>query len=368
MMDRILTKEQFSKVAEPYIKNLHIDVDFTYEVYELSVQAIKSLKDSNIIKSIQPINSLQLIYYIFGEFYYSINNVSEENYQKFIHNDKIKMQMASVVSDKYMSLDFFNYKEKALGNKFLPPISSLDTYLNFMITTLNKTPKNNPSQTLISDLLSKSISISRCILYLLTMGFETEAMASWRTLHECECTLIVLKKYGQPLVDTYLKHMKYAIAYRSGLKTKEETDEVFVEIKEKMKMHDLRSKDMKKFIEYGWLYDTDESKDSTFKLNFRDGLQFVAGLKSYNKIYEQSSEIVHSTPMLIYSNKAYYYLLTLISLYESFFRIESIFTSYFFIENFKQQIGQYNNMRKMYFSQLLSIYKKEISHFKNDKN
>ena len=76
-MDRILTKEQFLKVAEPYIKNLHIDVDFTYEVYELSVQAIKSLKDSNIIKSIQPINSLQLIYYIFGEFYYSINNVSE---------------------------------------------------------------------------------------------------------------------------------------------------------------------------------------------------------------------------------------------------------------------------------------------------
>jgi hypothetical protein len=42
------------------------------------------------------------------------------------------------------------------------------------------------------DLLYKSLSISRCILELLVNGFETEAMAAWRTLHECECILKLL--------------------------------------------------------------------------------------------------------------------------------------------------------------------------------
>ena len=362
-MSRLLTKEEFKSLINNKMSEKLINFDYCYEIYELSFEAINALKEQNIIKKIQPINSLTLAYYIFGEFVYSTMNRTKEQITKFINDDKIKLQMASIVSDKYMSLDFFNYKEKSLGNKFMPPISSLDTYLNFMLNTLNKTPKNNPSQTLLYDLLTKSISISRCILYLLTMGFETEAMASWRTLHECECILIILEKYRLPLVNSYLKHMKYAIAFRSGLKTKEETDEIFNKIKSEMHDHDLKSKDMKKFIEYGWLYDTKESKTEGFKLNFRDGLQSAAGLKAYSKIYEQSSEIVHSTPMLIYSNKAYYYHLTIINLYESFFRIEKIFTNYFFNENFKQQTNQYINMRKVYFSQLISIYHREIANF-----
>ena len=46
-----------------------------------------------------------------------------------------------------------------------------------------------------------------------------------------------------------------------------------------------------------------------------------------------------------------------------FFRIEKIFTNYFFNENFKQQTNQYINMRKVYFSQLISIYHREIANF-----
>ncbi len=356
-------KQQFALIVNSVNKNNILNVDFCYDVYEVAFHAVANLKDQNIVRSAQPINSIYLIFYILGEYSYSVINKSKEEIDKFNNDDKIKIQMASVVADKYMSLDFFNYKETTLGNKYIPPISSLDTYLNFMLNTLNKTPKNNPRQTLINDLLNKSISIARCCLYLLTMGFETEALASWRTLHECECTLILLEKYRTPLVETYLRHMTYAIAFRSGLKTKEETDQMFVEIKDKMRQHDLKSKDMKKFIEYGWLYDTTESKDESFKLNFRDGLQKAVGLSKYSKVYEQSSEIVHSTPMLIYSNKPYYYHLTLIILYESFFRIEKIFKAYFFSNSFEKQMQQYENMQKIYFAQLTSIYKREVNAF-----
>ena len=55
-----------------------------------------------------------------------------------------------------------------------------------------------------------------------------------------------------------------------------------------------------------------DKDDETFKLNFRDGLERLAGLSNYAKRYEISSEILHSTPLLIYSNKEYFYYMTLL--------------------------------------------------------
>lgn len=362
-MNKKLNKEDVYKILSLIKTQKPIDFDYVFEIYDTSYGAILSLEENNIIRLGQPINSINLIQYIIGELTYSLLKRNQEETQKFLKDEKIKMQMASIVADKYMSMELFNYHEKSLGNKFLPPISSLDTYLNFMGNMLNKTPKNNPSETLVIDLLDKSVSIARCVLELLCKGFETEAMASWRTLHECECTLILLDKYRRPLIETYLKHMRYGIAYRGGVASKEETDKIFEQIKSEMKEHELKSKDMKKFIEYGWLYYTKEGEVENFKLNFRDGLQTAAGLHSYSKIYEASSEIVHSTPMLIYSNKVYYYLLTLLNLYESFFRIEKVFSDYFFAKSFQSQMGQYNQMRNIYYSQLTSIYKNERERF-----
>lgn len=362
-MEKKLGREDFYKVFAFFKTQRPLKQDYVFEVYDIAYSAILNLKEANIIKLGQPINSINLIQYIIGELSYSLLKRTPEAIEKFYNDEKIKIQMASVVSDKYMSMELFNYKEKSLGNRYLPPISSLDTYLNFMGNMLSKTPKNDPNQTLVIDLLSKSVSIARCVLELLCKGFETEAMASWRTLHECECTLILLDKYKEPLVETYLKHMTYGIAYRGGIASKEETDKVFEQIKKEMKDHDLKSKDMKKFIEYGWLFDTKEGQVEGFKLNFRDGLQTAAGLHNYSKVYEASSEIVHSTPMLIYSNKVYYYLLTLLNLYESFFRIEKVFTDYYFKPSFKDQIAQYNQMRNIYYSQLTTIYKNERERF-----
>ena len=165
----------------------------------------------------------------------------------------------------------------------------------------------------------KSISISRCILGLLTDGYETEAYASWRTLHECECALILLEKYGDPLINRYLIHMQYGIVFKKEDLSDERGNKIFADMKEEMRKYDLKSKDIKKFIEYGWLYYIPGvEQDETFKLNFRDGLEKLAGLSMYSERYEMSSEIIHSTPMLIYSNKEYFYFVTLLSLYESF--------------------------------------------------
>ena len=313
---------------------------------------------------VKEINQFELLLYCVGEYYYSVSHLNEAEIARFKANEEYPSSMASVAADKYLSLSIFNHVEKKLGNRFLPPASSLNIYLNFMLNIVKGYKKNDPQSSLISDLLMKSLTISRCILENLLSGYETEAFSSWRTLHECECTLILLDKYGAPLINKYLRHMNFGLAFNNTIPDKEQQDKIFYEMKEEMREYGLKSKDIRKYIEYGWLYLIADKEDPNFKLNFRDGLEKLAGLEMYSKRYELSSEIIHSTPLLIYSNKEYFYYMTLLSLYESFFRLEKVFVSLFSKRVSEAQMKQYQEMRRVYYSQLVIIHKRETETFK----
>ena len=365
MANQKFSKEQVARIISNMRVNVPLNVDYIYEVYETASEIIEYLDKENSQIEVKDVNHFDLLFYCVGEYYYSIYKMSPEQINKFNSNEDYPSSMASVAADKYLSLSIFNHVEEKLANRFLPPASSLNMYINFMLNIVKGYKKNDPQSTLISDLLMKSLSISRCILENLLNGYETEAFSSWRTLHECECTLILLEKYGEPLINNYLKHMSYGLAFNNAIQDKEKQDKIFYDMKEEMKGYGLKSKDIRKYIEYGWLYQIVPSEEQeTFKLNFRDGLEKLAGLSAYAKRYEISSEIIHSTPLLIYSNKEYFYYMTLLSLYESFFRLEKVFVSLFSKRVSKEQMKQYEEMRKVYYSQLVVIHKKEIEEFK----
>ena len=363
-INNILSKEQATRIISDVPFRYDVDVDYLYDIYEMANEAIQILDKENAQIEVKDINQIDLLLYCVGEYFYSVNHLSKEEIENFNKNETFPSSMASVAADKYLSLSIFNHVEKKLTNRFLPPASSLNMYINFMLNIVKGYKKNDPQSTLISDLLMKSLSISRCILDQLLNGYETEAFSSWRTLHECECTLILLDKYGEPLINNYLKHMNFGLAFNNTIKDKEQQDKIFYQMKDEMKARDLKSKDIRKYIEYGWLYPIVPEGDETFKLNFRDGLEKLAGLGSYSKRYEISSEIIHSTPLLIYSNKEYFYYMTLLSLYESFLRLEKVFVSLFAQRVSPEQMAQYQEMRKVYYSQLVVIHKKELDTFK----
>ncbi len=360
----IWSKEQVTNFLKGIQVNVELDPDYIYDVYEMANEFIGIVDQENVQIEVKEINQFELLLYCVGEYYYSISHLNETELARFKANEEYPSSMASVAADKYLSLSIFNHVEKKLGNRFLPPASSLNIYLNFMLNIVKGYKKNDPQSSLISDLLMKSLTISRCILENLLSGYETEAFSSWRTLHECECTLILLDKYGAPLINKYLRHMNFGLAFNDTIPDKEQQDKIFYEMKEEMRGYGLKSKDIRKYIEYGWLYLIVDKDDASFKLNFRDGLEKLAGLEMYSKRYELSSEIIHSTPLLIYSNKEYFYYMTLLSLYESFFRLERVFVSLFSKRVSEVQMKQYEEMRKVYYSQLVIIHKREMETFK----
>jgi len=341
-----------------------VDKDFLYATFLYTLEGAKNLKEESMIVGSLSINAVQLTLYLVNEHIFYLFTHSDKKEADLVKDPGYQQFLASVSLDKYFTNEHLAFHMGSFASRYNPSISTMNLYLNFILGMLSRYKNNDPKETLIVDIMNKGFQMAKCVSSLLENGFETEAFSTWRTLHENECILQVIVKYGQPVIESYLKHMKYGMAFRGSLATKEETDATFVEIKEGMRAVDLKSKDMKRFIEYGWLLGVPNVMQiEGFKSNFRDGVERVAGLSTYSKVYEMSSEIAHSSPLLIYSRKNYFYLITILNLYESFFRLEKIFSSLYMSTVPEADQKQYVGMRKLYFSELLACYDLEKKRF-----
>ena len=356
----VISFEQFQDIYKALGVKESLDSQFLYDVYQNAMEGAKSIDEANLLGRVVPVNPIALILYIVNEHGYYLDIHPDAAQEAVIKDEKYMQMIVSIALDKYYTNEHLSYKSKTILSRFSPGISTLNTYLNFVLGVLGRYSRNQPNETLIVDIMSKGFSMARAISDLLVSGFETEAFSTWRTLHEAECILLVLTKYGKPVIDKYLLHMNYAMAFRGLAGDKEKTDAIFTQIKEEMRAFDLKSKDMKRFIEYGWLLKVSAlDKAEPVKLNFRDGLEKTAGLKRYAPIYEMSSEIAHSSPLLIYSRREYFMHLALVNVYESFFRLEKIFADIYVRSISESEKQRFLLMRKIYYGQLVSLHAQE---------
>ena len=356
----VISFEQFQDIYKALGVKESLDSHFLYDVYQNAMEGAKSIDEANLLGRVVPVNPIALILYIVNEHGYYLDIHPDAAQEAVIKDEKYMQMIVSIALDKYYTNEHLSYKSKTILSRFSPGISTLNTYLNFVLGVLGRYSRNQPNETLIVDIMSKGFSMARAISDLLVSGFETEAFSTWRTLHEAECILLVLTKYGKPVIDKYLLQMNYAMAFRGLAGDKEKTDAIFAQIKEEMRAFDLKSKDMKRFIEYGWLLKVSAlDKAEPVKLNFRDGLEKTAGLKRYAPIYEMSSEIAHSSPLLIYSRREYFMHLALVNVYESFFRLEKIFAEIYVRSISEAEKQRFLLMRKIYYGQLVSLHAQE---------
>lgn len=269
--------------------------------------------------------------YVCEEHIFNVSHIPQDKIDNLINNPTYIDRMVVLISDKFYINEILGYEPKVLLSEYNPLVTTFNFFLNFILNKykfLNKSKKLNDNQRLILDILKKGFLMTKSVVYLLTTGNETEAFATWRTIHEVECIAKDLATYPY-LTPIYLRHIEYARYYRTDNGNPDYQNALFQEIKEKMKEVSLKSKDTKKFVEYGWLYSVKDvnEKFKEFKPNFRKGVELIAGLESYSSLYELSSEIAHSSPLLIYSNADYFKSLTLINLYETFFRLETLFNN-----------------------------------------
>jgi hypothetical protein len=212
-----------------------------------------------------------------------------------------------------------------------PRISTLRA-LEFYLESINRPlAHTNPTVSLINDIFETIFRKIAGYCKMMTLGLYPDGFVSWRTLHESECIVSLLISGGDQVRYSYIKHIAYNNALRNqSFFSKEELDKTFEQLKNEMRDHNLKSKDMKKFIEYGWLYDHPkyDPNDVLFKLNFRDGVEKLSGLSEYSKIYEGASEIAHSSSAFFYVNDASCKDISLSIVYQSAIRISELYLTY----------------------------------------
>lgn len=325
--------------------------EFLYPMFNDAYSKLNQrLKDNKL--DAYMLDPLTVLSYLYQEHIFNMQVLTEEKKMLVMKDEAYAKRITALVIDKVYFNEYMGYNPTSLINEHNPLVSTLDLFLNFIMNRFAVLEQNNEYKNrLLLDILKKGFLMVKSVINLLSNGFETEAFSTWRTIHEVECIARILKKYPY-LVPFYLKHIKYSQYYRDEYK-KENDSELIIEIRELMKPYNLKSKDTKKFIEYGWLYNiTDfQTKFEDLRLNFRKGIELVAELSQLSSLYELSSEIAHSSPMLIYSNRDYFKSLAIISTYESFFRLEDIL---FEILNGIEEIdsSNYYSMRKEYLVEL----------------
>lgn len=268
----------------------------------------------------------------YNEMVYALRGLSEEDIFNVVFDEKMDFlqKHASLVLTKIkLTLnDLETPTDK--GISYADPRSLIaDSILNLYKKVNTPDAKFNPQESLIPDLFDKIINQGLGIVRMLNLGLNSESFGSWRTFHESIAITKILIEGGAKLRDAYLKHIVYSNAFRGGIEDEAEKDRVFEIMKSEMKNYDLKSKDMKKFIEYGWLYEFEkfDRTNPSYKLNFRDGIQRCAGLSDYSEWYEAASELSHGSAIFFYSNDKYFQDLTLHGFYDMLIVLSEMISS-----------------------------------------
>ena len=109
-----------------------------------------------------------------------------ENNQQYINS------LCKMVFDKLIYNDFNNIKNKSVNTKYAVEISTLNMFINRLFNLLFTIKTETIKDRLLFDIFTKLLMLIKSCLNQLTDGLETEAMSSWRTLHELECVLKII--------------------------------------------------------------------------------------------------------------------------------------------------------------------------------
>ena len=338
-------KEDFRRLLRHYNVPESIEDNILYDLYSESVELLVAHHETFDNIPYVNLDHQRLILHLIHDYNYRMRNLELNTRLELLKNDLFHNKLINVVVDKYGSSAFFKYDSGTYLTPFSMEISTINVYLNFIMLKLPLLPLENRRMELFAELLRNAFSYIHTITELLVRGFEKEAFATWRSLHELEATLLLIQ--DDKMLKAYEQHILYSLAFNK-LVPKAECDRIFVEIKTKMKELNLKSKDTKRFIEYGWLLAHQAFDLNIHKFNFRDGVQTIAKLEDRREVYKLASEVTHSSPVALFTNRRHFLAMVLDNLYTTFLRIEALFAELYVQNVEKSEVDFYKIARDIY--------------------
>lgn len=346
-----LTKDEFLAYLRFFAKQASIEDDMLYALYTDAVNLLALHHETFKDLPTKPLDQGRLILYLLFDYEFRMNKLAPQDRLLALEEDALYSRIVNMVVDKYGSMSYFKYDEGRLVTPYSMEISTIDVYTNFILLRITSLGEGQHEKLFI-ELLRNAFSLCRTITGLLVDGFEKEALSVWRSLHELEAVLVLIK--DQKVQMAYEEHIVYHAAF-NNLLHKEEGDRVFVKIKEELRKYNLKSKDTKRYIEYGWITHHPAFDETLHKFNFRDGVQSLAGLEEARGVFQSASEVTHGSPLVLFSQRPQTLNLTLSALYRSFLTIEALFAALYERKGPANEVDIYLVIRQYYLEEINTV-------------
>lgn len=238
--------------------------------------------------------------------------------------DKYKEMLVRDVAVYIVINEHLNVEKYSNTSAYSPEIAAYNMACSYSLFVLGTFSGPDRRMNGINNLFKKALVTIKSVINLLAAGNSCDAVILWRHLHELECVLIVLNTKGDDLFFRYIQHMEYF-----DLETKPNAEELQRRLSEECKAFAVKERNA--FINYGWLVYVDgfrEGFGKEYRLNFKDGLQKVAGQSDRHAAYASASKILHPSAWVVAIPDRKFYKFTLFELFRSLTNIVGLIKGY----------------------------------------
>ncbi len=295
------------------------NADFIREMYErVKDRYVEELQNRKIrLRTLDGARLDEIVSYIYYYHLFHTSHLPEELIQKLEADEKYREMLVRDVAVYIVINEHLNVEKISNTSEYSPEIAAYNMACSYSLYILGSFKGPDRRMNGINNLFKKAMVTIKSVIHLLAAGNSCDAVILWRHLHELECVLIVLCTKGEDLFFRYIKHMEYF-----DMEGNPRAEELQQRLSEECKAFGVKERNA--FINYGWLEYVEgfrEGFGKEYRLNFKDGLQKIAGLSERHAAYASASKILHPSAWVVTIRDDKFYKFTVFELFRSLVNI-----------------------------------------------
>ena len=266
----------------------------------------------------------EVVSYIFYYHVFHTSHLMPQLVTRLENDERYREMLVCDVAVCIVINEHLNVEKISNTSEYSPEIAAFNMACSYSLYELGLFRGADRRMNGINNLFKKAMVTTKSVINLLAAGNSCDAVILWRHLHELECVLTVLNTMGDDLFFAYVKHMEYF-----DLENSPNAEILQRRLSEECKQYGVKERNA--FINYGWLLHVDgfrEGLGKEYRLNFKEGLQKIAGQSDRHAGYASASKILHPSAWVVTIRDDKFYKFTVFELQRSVVNIVRLIKGY----------------------------------------
>lgn len=241
-----------------------------------------------------------IVKYICGYHYAFTCHMSDAKRIATSNDIGYRESLAASVTESIFVLENIKTSAVRIINEYNPVYCRFNILLDYLLNVGIKARMQIKERTSLAvmKLFETAFLKLKGIMTLVAKGLEKEAIVVWRSLHELECVISVLCKYGKSVIEEFETFDRFSNTETMDEKTRADFDAKTTAFGINLK----NANEVDHFENYGWMGAVPELTLTKWNLNFRY-LEDLAGLSEKYKEYQVACDASHMNAKILKWNK-----------------------------------------------------------------